>query len=1121
MITSLDKSMLIEAAAGTGKTKLIIDRILHGLGAGKFRVPRLVAITFTEKAAGELQSRLRAGLSKSLQDERLAPTQRENLKTALDEIDRANISTIHSFCAGLLRERSIDAAIDPEFEVLDQLQADVLMQQCWERWMLEQVRASPPALVEILRAGVRIEAGSPRPSSLRKLSQALIATPEALDTVRFPLRRPDKPNAALAARLWQVAPAVQTFLQSNRKTRSNRTFRQLNRLLCRLQEVDASDVKAILRLAYRLCSLKTEEALTSLKRAARDEAQAMLGALSAVAAQISAHVAVDVFDWLRGFADFYRNEKAKRAVLDFGDLLVLTARMLRDNRPVRAYFKGRFDVFFVDEFQDTDPLQAEIIAFLCERRDTPPADSMEEVRLEDGKLFVVGDPKQSIYRFRRADVQVYERFKRLFGTENGGGRVGKMYRNWRSTPALLKGFNDIFSRVFVPPEREDVYQAEHVELRSPAGKWPVSEDAPGILVVCPPPNLLKGIGSAREARRYEAHYLALSIKALVEGTLSSSLSARQSFGDIACLFRALTDVDIYEEALERYGIPYRVLGGKNFYVREETGETVALLRAVDDPLDEVAVVAALRSSYFAVSDEDLFSFREQGGRWNYLLSAEVEGPAGEAMALLRQWHRRRNMVPPHVLLGEVLDCTKALEAYLLKPLGQQRAANLQKLLAQLRALWSASQGSFRSTVGYLASLQEQGTEEEESSVVEPGDDFVRVMSIHKAKGLQFGTAALPDLARPLPRRDKVGPLLVDRQTGRIEVRPAAHVSSCGYEELAEHEHENIRAECARLLYVASTRAERFLLLPLYWRKSVRETPDSLLALLEKTGCFAPAENIPYGERRGPHYYVDTRRWQREVSLAEGLPEAASAAPEESCQDLLRQRQEWLKRRTELIERAAAVPPILRPSAVEGDFVPSALAEESAGGGRGKGFGALFHNVMRTIPLLPQEQGGDFEQLVQRTARLEASALGLEEAAADEAARLAGSAAGNPHFRKLLAGARTVSREVPFCVPMSVLPLCDENAGGYLEGSIDLLLIGERAATILDYKTDAVGPHGFKAVEDRYWPQLALYALALRGCGTARQQTELVLYFVRAGALRHRRLDDELIESVKKRIDSSP
>lgn len=1094
--------MLVEAAAGTGKTTLIMDRMLHGLKRGAFRLPRTVAITFTEKAAGELETRLRAALARELRTSELTPSERHNLNTAIEEIDRVNVSTIHSFCAGLLRERPVDAGVDPEFEVLDEVRSDMLAQECWGRWMAGQVQKAPDPLVEALKAGVSTETGRRSPG-LRGLAGALMATPEALEPARTALPTPDSSSSELAQRLRDLAPEVRSFLETHRKTGGNKTYHMVMDFLQSVEE--ASELSRVCRLACSFPAEKSQKALTSLERDSRERAGELLDQIASAADLISAHLAADVFHWISEFAEFYTEEKRRRSVLDFQDLLVLAARMLRSRPALRDYYKRRFDAFFVDEFQDTDPLQAEIVAFLCERPGEY-ARELKKVDLQPGKLFVVGDPKQSIYRFRRADVQTYERFKNLLkGQSEEKSAIRQIHCNFRSTRPVLNELNDIFSHIFVPSHEEGVYQAEHVALSAPP-EAPARTGQPGIKALCPPPDLIEELDSAGTARDYEAHYLALAIKSQVERNAGDG---NRAYGDFACLFRAMTDVEKYEEAFEKYGIPYRVIGGRTYYRTEEIGETIALLRAIDDPLDQPAIVGALRSSYFGVSDEELLDFERQGGRWNYLNCCDVKGPAADAMRALEEWHERRNTVAPHVLLEEVLHRTKALESFLLKPQGRQRTANVKKLLGQLRNVWSASHGSFGSVVDYLASLQEREAREEESSVVEPGDDFVQIMTIHKSKGLQFPCVVLPDLSRKLPR--DTDPVLLDRSSGRVEVSVSSSISSRGYQELSEVESRNLQAEFGRLLYVACTRAEESLILPLYWHKPGRGAPsNSLLSILESTERFEPAGEVPYGKQIGGIFYADTRQWQSRISLRPMPREWKEKDEGPSSKSLLKKRKQWQRDRGRLLSRAKSAPPIVSPSTLDAENRPALAVDQAESGG--KNVGSLFHQVMRRIPLEGDTDGAEFKQLVRQTALHLANDRSLSPDDIAHTVEMACSAVRNPDFRHLVGAAEYLGREVPFCVPLRQLPFEDMPARGFLEGSIDLLVRGPDGTVVVDYKTDRAAVSNLETLKQHYWPQLALYGLACESCQLA-PSPQLILYFVRPGTMCARNLDEDLLRTV--------
>ena len=1099
IIRSTGTSLLVEAAAGTGKTTLIVDRILQGLRDGTLRLGTTVAITFTEKAAGELESRVRSRLAQALREPDAPSQERARLEQAAAELDRANISTIHAFCARLLREKPIEAGVDPEFEVLEPAAADVLYEDCWQRWMDVQVAQPPQALAEALRAGVSV-------GDLEALAGVLAAAPEIVQGPEFRMPRPSASARELMGEFTASAQEVARIFREHMKGRGNDASRELRSLAGAAAAADP-DSAAARRLAYRAAALDPEQAVTSIANDARDTARAAFERFVGSARGVGAHLAADVFEWGGGFVTYWQAAKLARSVLDFQDLLLFTTRMLQQDLAVRRYFQQRFGAFFVDEFQDTDPLQAELIAYLCEDRPGPPAGRMEDVRLADGKLVAVGDPKQSIYRFRRADVQVYDRFKELFGP----GRTELIYCNFRSAARLIEWFNALFERIFGEARGPGVYQARHVALVAPATAS--AEAGPHVLAVCPPPGLCDPKLKAEGGRRREALFLARTVRELVEGGLP--LPGRRGgwrYADFTFLFRALTDADTYEDALDEHGVPYVVVGGKHFYRREQTVETVALLRAVDDPLDEAAIVGALRGSYFGLSDEELLAHRQAGGGWDYAHPARAAGPTAQALARLAEWHEARSSMPPHLLLERILAQTRAREAFMLKPAGAQRAANLDKLVGQVRAL-GATARTFGAVVRHLSRLQAEEPAEEESSAMEPGDDFVRIMSMHKAKGLEFGAVVLPDLLREFRKEHEVGPLLFNRLERSVALRVARGIESENYGALRAAEHGNQMAELRRLLYVACTRAERLLVLPMGWWPA-RSGCESFQSVLEATGLLAAGGDVPFGLERDGVFYPDTRPWLASTDLGR-KPTRLQGEPEAEVQALVQERARWSEEHGRLAARASAAERFILPSGLEPAFSCSPLAEEAAGRPGGKDFGSLFHSLMSVVPLGGAEPAAP--DLLRGLAAIQAAELGAGAEAGAEAAGLAADALRHVKFTALLAGAQAVEREVGFCVRLDSLPVKAEGASGFVEGSMDLLVRSERGCLILDYKTDRFRPGEEGRVAERYWPQLGLYALAAQAGGLVGEWVELALFFVRAGCIVRRPMDAALVRLVAELV----
>ncbi|MBS3763371.1 MAG: UvrD-helicase domain-containing protein, partial [Planctomycetes bacterium] len=1114
---SSDRSFLIEAAAGTGKTTLLVQRVLNGVRSGQFRLKHAAAITFTEKAAAEMEFRLRARLIEELAKEDLTDRGHHRLHLAVEEIDQARISTIHSFCANLLRARPVEAGIDPNFAVLDETRARILRERCWEEWISEQNQNPGGVFAQALAAGVRAGGVGNYGTGLKDLGLALLKSSEILEQNRFELPRPELSPKKLYREFQDAVAPGADYISAHMKS-GNKNSRKIRRAVRDLSSGAEINRFQLIGAASDLADTDLQGALKSFAKDSRDAGQTVLGTLVDAARKIIGYFACDLFEWLSGFAEYYREEKKQRSVADFHDLLLLSARMLRENIPARKLFQKRFDAILVDEFQDTDPLQAEIIAYLCEDSTTDPAQSLDEVQLDPIKLFVVGDPKQSIYRFRRADVQVYEKFKSLFGNlSDKTGRIQNLFRNFRSTAMLIDSLNDLFEPLFAPAEEDGVYQAEYVPLV--ASEKPSEHEANPIICLYPPPGLARKDWSAEDGRRCEARHIAHFIREVVEKSSVGSCplypdEGKADFGDFALLFRALTDVGIYEEALEEIDIPYRVVGGKSFYRREEIVETISVLRALDDPLDSVSIIAALRSSYFGISDEDLFRYYQSTDTWNYTETTGSEACVTEPMRLLGQWHEQRNSIPPQALLRKILDTTKAVESFQLKPGGEQRAANIEKLSGQMRMLWNASHTTFRSVVDYLADLQEREEAEEESSLVEPGEPFVHLMSIHKSKGLQFPIVCLPDLSRRLSSSQP--PLIVDHVRGRVGLQAGAGIRSINYNNLAEIESKNELAEQKRVLYVAATRAERSLVLPLFWQKNDK-VGDCLLGFLLQSGGFPDADEVPFGESRKNLFFWDTPSLNVPKTAPSPPVAETTTGPKPSPSELLEQRDEWIKQRDVSTAAASKGIRIVLPSSLEGPGPAAFEPEEDRSGGRF--LGSLFHRILERIPLRNEAVKNNLPSLIRNIARAEGADMQLDQEIIQRAAELARNALQYDDFLQLVKKADRVEKEVPFAIPLKNLPVLDPDAG-LLEGTMDLVCVCGSGTTILDFKTDLVPEHKMKSIASRYWPQLWLYGLAAKGCGWPDETITLALYFVRESTILRRILNPEMTEELAQVVNQT-
>ena len=513
--------------------------------------------------------------------------------------------------------------------------------------------------------------------------------------------------------------------------------------------------------------------------------------------------------------DRYEDLKTRSAALDFVDLLLRARDLVRDRAEVRADLQRRLSHIFVDEFQDTDPLQAEIVLLLS--GSDPAVARWQDVRPAPGKLFIVGDPKQSIYRFRRADVGIYQAVKDLLVA--GGAACVYLTTSFRAIPEIQSLVNEAFA----PAMTDDraALQAGYVPL---APHRDGIAGQPGVVALPVP----KPYG------RYEFTKIAVeaslpgAVGAFVAWLLNESgwkVTERERPGEalpisarhVCLLFRRFTSwgTDVtraYVEALETRGIPHLLVGGRSFHLREEVESLRTALAAVEWPDDELAVYATLKGPLFAIGDEELVEYRQRFRRLHpyRLPKEEVEAhlrPVVEALELLRSLHGLRNYRPVEETVNRLLTATRAHAAFVLRPWGEQALANVLRVAELARTYEAAGHLSFR---GFVERLREEAEgEAPEAPIVEEASEGVRIMTVHKAKGLEFPVVILADITAGIagnPSR------FVDPARGLCALRLG------GWQpwDLIEHESDEMardRAEGVRVAYVAATRARDLLVVP--------------------------------------------------------------------------------------------------------------------------------------------------------------------------------------------------------------------------------------------------------------------------------------------------------------------
>ncbi len=1170
---ALEESQLVEAAAGTGKTTVLVERLVAILEQGLGKVDGLAAVTFTRKAAGELKLRLREELDKRLLELRAAGEvgeRTDNLEAAISRLEEASIGTIHSLCAEILRERPVEAGVDPGFGELAEDEAPRLFDRAFRRWIEEQLESMPPGLRREL-ARLTVGPWSPQRPPLDQLRDTAWRLVEWRD---FPSswRRPEFDRegeiADLAARVERLADLLRHGRRGDILRRGLDRVVELAAWIARARELggsaadggggEASGGESVQdQLEARFVELRRRLSGFGAPRkgrggfaegVAREQIwelwKRLAERLEEFVEAANADLVALLRDELAGAVERY--EEAKRALgkLDFHDLLIKARDLLRSDGAVRAHLQRRYSHLFIDEFQDTDPLQAEILLLLA--ADRPEQDDWRRVRPAPGKLFVVGDPKQSIYRFRRADVVLYHDVKDLLAER--GVRILHLTTSFRSVAPIQRLVNAAFAPLMTGDHVAG--SADYIALGE---HRPAIPGQPAVVALPPPRPYGRRNLSNVEIEACQPYATVEFVRWLIEDSgfevevpdperpgqrMRSPVRPR----DVCLLFRRFLSWNRdtsreYVRGLEAVGIPHLLLGARSFHEREEVEALRSALKAVEWPDDDLSVYATLRGGLFAFDDETLLRFKARYGGWHpFRAPRRARGDDGEPplefaslvdlLDFLAELHRRRNYRPIVGTVQEVLAMPRAQASMALRPAGNQVLGNAQRVCDLARRYELGGGRSFR---GFVEQLDEEAERpaSTQAPVVEEDAEGVRIMTVHTAKGLEFPVVILADMTAGLSR----GAERTVRPEDGLCAMKLLGLSPQELIEAKEIEDRREEAEGVRVAYVAATRARDLLVVPAVGdaqRKGwVQCLNDAVYPPAERWRQSEPAEGCPaFGERsvaRRPGDFdhrqetsVRPGRHRFDAAGDDGYhvvwwdAELVDEKPPASYgllgEDLLietgdkanRERFErWRRHGEDLVARGKE--PSARPVAVTeldseppGEPVEVAIEQLARSGDRpgGKRFGSLVHTVLRDAPL-----DGELKRIGDLT-RLHGTLIGSTAAEVAAAETVVAAALASPPAEAARTSQR-VLRETPF-----LLPLDGDAEQRIVEGAIDLAYLdGDGRWIVVDWKTDLGdldAPVGGDSAGngatrgDRYRRQVRWYCYALQQLTGARASGRLVV-----------------------------
>ncbi|ACC98836.1 UvrD/REP helicase [Elusimicrobium minutum Pei191] len=1016
--TVTDRNIVVEAGAGTGKTTLLISRLCYLMIVKNISVERIVALTFTEKAAAEIKIRLSAQLQKIIKEclsvtqkdkitlELLAHLSKEEIiiraQRVLEFLERGFISTIHGFCSYILKAYPVEAGISPSAVVDEGQRRETVFKRLWNKWLEEELGGGGPkeeiwkrVLKEINledlynyafdMAGGKIDAYHPM-SHAKVLSGVCFENAKIAEQMSCVFLPPGGKSRKIERALASASIILQEAAFAFKEGKFQKTENPGPEKLSSSDQAKGWDDE----------NFETAVRIVDFARSLYPDRQMLIA---------------DAFSLVSPFVNNARDTFEAQGLISFDDLLVKTRTLLKNNLIVRSALKKQFEIIFIDEFQDTDPVQGELLLFLAEEEKSA-AKVWNEIKLAPGKLFVVGDPKQSIYRFRGADITAYQLFTELILKQ--GGMICYLQTNFRSDAQIIDFVNCAGFKLI---EERPGFQAKYVPINAKDGA-PCDKDAvKDVIISSEQPQ------SADDYRHNQAEFTAKWI-AENAGKLKLSNGSVLQYKDIAVLMRTSNAFNIFTEALKRYGVKYTVEEDKNFYTAQEITDILNLLSLLDNPYDKNALAGVLRSPFGGFNDDEIYQIFKQ--KFTDISAKKL--PKG--FERLGGFYKTLNTLKGFVgristgaLVEKILSSTMFAELSQLAYNGEQTISNLQKFAALAAGDQNENANSLGQFLANSKDLARQARGEGESPLADEFLSAVSVMTIHKSKGLEFPVVFLADMFRQESVKQNKYSYSWFYDMHGLRAGPYAD-ANLAFLEVQQLWHS--KSEEARILYVALTRAKEKLFI-LGNNTETKKTPARHLRNAGLWPELVTVKELPNDKLTHPlqlEYfpYAEPDQFIYKINFT----------PEDG--GVLKNAGEWFNRwakRSEIYEKIKEEALFISPSSLNKHEAVFAGSSDNAAL-----LGTLCHKMLENY---------DFKTVItpEQTAASAASLQIEDNDIIKEAAEIINNFTVSEVCKKL-ASMRVLAREMPFTY---------FEEGKIISGTVDVIVEQEGEIFVLDYKTD--------------------------------------------------------------------
>lgn len=1020
------KNIIVEAGAGTGKTTLLVSRLaILLLKNDEIDITQIIALTFTEKAAAEMKIRLAQELqniifilsTKSDKKNEIIDILTDKFnqkpddivsraKKSLEMLDRAQISTIHSFCSYILKNYSLQSGVSPTSEIDKGTLQIYEFEKSWERFLdieLSENSKNAEQWINVLKQ-----------VNLKEIKK----TAQLLSTSKLENYNPNSHDEFIAKLSKDKSKQAEKIISEYEQKAKGKVIEKLKLAKNILDGIESEDIPKPI----------DKKVIKTMDEKSFNQAREIVDFAINVNLE-NQQLISDVFNLVRPFCDKFKLEIIQKELVSFDDLLIKARDLVKQNRQVRTELKQKFKSILIDEFQDTDPIQGELLMFLAEQKNTFSTHH-KKIKLENAKLFVVGDPKQSIYRFRGADISAYD-----FFTQNmlqQGSQKCLLQTNFRSNIEIVETANKIVSQVM---KKEQDYQPQYEDIFSnPDAKS--NKKSVEFLVVDNTDKKLK----ITDLRHNQAEQIAIWI---------NKNKKEIKLKDIAILFRTRTESYIYLDALKRYNINYVVKEEKSFYQSQEISDLINILRTINNPFDKISLAGVLRSPFGGFSDEELYKF-EQENLLNYLSKVpEKYKNLKKFYSLLTKFNNLVGRTSLKDLINKIFYTTRFMEL-------STRAYNNEQTLSNIFKFYDiASNLSERQnlTLAKFIVMLEQFTQEQkegESPLSDEGINAVNVLTIHESKGLEFPVVIMADVSR----EDKQG---AEKQPSHLyswsENMHGIRVGglkdkNLAYLEQLDKKHRFF--EEIRILYVALTRAKNRLILV----GNVISSSGSLSEILCRAKSYPKKDDKPEKIKFGD-YQADVNYFEFDEPQNFIYKTHNASSSQEKKLDIPSWQKVWDKRKKnydEIKEQKSVVLPSSLIDENDDDVLDENIYQEQA-----KAVGEICHKVMELDNFKDEIKIDDIYQAM----RFLSFEISEKQQEIKQSFEILQKFSQTQTYQNLKT-AKILAKELPFSFKQ------DDKI---VNGVIDLIFEDKDQIILADYKSDK------HQDTEKYKPQMDLYKKA--------------------------------------------